>query len=336
MELRSSGKPTKRILLVLCLLASGLCAAPAADEPRSNSDLQGAYLGQKQPGTAPEVFAPGLVSTKYPETTPVFSRNGREVYWSRLLEGGRGIIIWSRQKGGLWSPPEPLPFCQAGTETVVRDPYQPGKTQVGYRDSKPVLSCDGRRLIFTSNRPILDRPEFNKRGLNIWSAERMDRGWTEPVPLGPEVNSSGDDDVPIIDCDGTLYFLSDHGGKYASYRSRWQDGRFAVAEPFVPPVGLLTYLSPNQNYGLFQQFDKNGSPELFVSFRRQDGSFGPAIALLKEFGAFRALAPKVSADGRFLFFMSGRGGNMDIYWVSAGFLGELRKKTGSGLGDKKR
>jgi Tol biopolymer transport system component len=36
--------------------------------------------------------------------------------------------------------------------------------------------------------------------------------------------------------------------------------------------------------------------------------------------------PKVSTDGKYLFFTSGRSGNGDIYWVDAGFIQNLKPK----------
>jgi len=45
--------------------------------------LRGPYLGQKPPGMAPEVFAPGIVTTELNEHgSPTFSPDLSEMYWS--------------------------------------------------------------------------------------------------------------------------------------------------------------------------------------------------------------------------------------------------------------
>lgn len=45
--------------------------------------LQGPYLGQKRPGTMPEVFAPGIISVEenFEHSAAVFSPDGNEVFW---------------------------------------------------------------------------------------------------------------------------------------------------------------------------------------------------------------------------------------------------------------
>lgn len=40
--------------------------------------------------------------------------------------------------------------------------------------------------------------------------------------------------------------------------------------------------------------------------------------------------PSVSPDGKYLFFSSNRDGSMDLYWMDAGIIQELKKKS---LGD---
>jgi len=54
-----------RVVLILIVSAHALCTAYASRQATSDfSRLTGPYLGQKSPSTAPEVFAPGTVSTE--------------------------------------------------------------------------------------------------------------------------------------------------------------------------------------------------------------------------------------------------------------------------------
>jgi outer membrane protein OmpA-like peptidoglycan-associated protein/Tol biopolymer transport system component len=76
-------------------------------------------------------------------------------------------------------------------------------------DSQPTLSADGRTLIFSSRRL------GTKGGADLWITWRDEKdAWVTPVNLGPEVNSTGDDESPFLHPDGqTLYFRSDgHAG----------------------------------------------------------------------------------------------------------------------------
>ena len=61
--------------------------------------------------------------------------------------------------------------------------------------------------------------------------------------------------------------------------------------------------------------------ELFVSFRKDDGSWSERARLPIAWGRF----PSVSPDGKYLFFMTREG----IYWVSAEIVNDLnpRRRT---------
>ena len=46
-------------------------------------------------------------------------------------------------------------------------------------------------------------------GMDIWVSERNGTFWEEPLNLGPEVNSAGDEVFPAFDSNGRFYFASD-------------------------------------------------------------------------------------------------------------------------------
>ena len=71
-------------------------------------------------------------------------------------------------------------------------------------ESQPSLSSDGRSLYFVSNR----KGGFG--GMDLWVSYYTDSGsWSEPVNLGRDINTAGDEMSPYIHFDGkTLYFSS--------------------------------------------------------------------------------------------------------------------------------
>lgn len=71
---------------------------------QSPDKLTGPYLGQKLPGTTPEIFAPGIVASQHASVT--ISRDGKEIYWSV------GRIYVTTCKNGLWTKPEAVPFTR--------------------------------------------------------------------------------------------------------------------------------------------------------------------------------------------------------------------------------
>ena len=80
-------------------------------------------------------------------------------------------------------------------------------------DSQPSLSSDGKVLYFASNRP------GGVGELDIWKSVKNKEGnWGEPVNLGPEINTPGNEKSPFFHSDGqTLYFSSTGHLGYGAY-----------------------------------------------------------------------------------------------------------------------
>lgn len=73
-----------------------------------------------------------------------------------------------------------------------------------YWESQASISCDGEELYFASTR------EGGFGGTDIWkSTLESDGSWSEPINLGPTINTARDEEAPYITNDGqTLYFSS--------------------------------------------------------------------------------------------------------------------------------
>lgn len=74
----------------------------------------------------------------------------------------------------------------------------------GQWDSQPCISANGDKIIFASNRP------GGMGGLDLWMVQRLATGgWSDPINLGPEVNTPNHEKSPFLHADGrTLYFSS--------------------------------------------------------------------------------------------------------------------------------
>ncbi len=100
---------------------------------------------------------------------------------------GRCDIYIAQKKGNDWSKPFDLspPVNTSGWE------------------SQPSISADGRTLYFVSNR------KGGYGGYDIWKSKLTDKGWGEPENLGPNINTSYNEQSPFIHADdSTLYFCS--------------------------------------------------------------------------------------------------------------------------------
>jgi outer membrane protein OmpA-like peptidoglycan-associated protein/Tol biopolymer transport system component len=73
-----------------------------------------------------------------------------------------------------------------------------------YWDSAPSISPDGKALYFSSNRP------GGLGGIDLYIAFKNEKGgWEEAINLGPQINTSGDEQTPFIHADNnSLYFSS--------------------------------------------------------------------------------------------------------------------------------
>jgi len=164
---------------------------PAMSILRSKRSAEGALQ-------APEPFAKEI-SSEYHEGPVCFDRTAETVYFSRnvVLNGKiktdkdgtqRMRLYTSKKTGGTWSDPVALPF-----------------NTNEFDDCHPAISIDGDKLFFASNRP------GGLGGMDLYVAYRVGESWSEPVNLGPNVNTKGNEVFPFVHADNTLYFASSSG-----------------------------------------------------------------------------------------------------------------------------
>jgi hypothetical protein len=66
----------------------------------------------------------------------------------------------------------------------------------------PSVSPDGEKLYFASNK------SGGYGGYDIYFAEKEGDNWSEPINMGPEINSSGNEGFPYMPPNGVLFFAS--------------------------------------------------------------------------------------------------------------------------------
>ncbi len=278
---------------------------------------KGAYLGQLPPGSIPEKFAPGVVSTDHQEhSSPTFSPDGTEIYWSlwrRPDEGLPQVIVFVRQEGKRWSKPQTASF--SGT----------------YSDGGPVLSQDGQRLYFYSKRPS---PRAGKIANNdIWSVQRTPGGWSTPQNIGSPVNTKRLEAAPSVTMDGTLYFVGYHqgvAGEMGIHRSKCVDGQYMKPEALDVIINSqyhdwTPYIAPDESYLVFSSTRPGGygAFDLYIAFRKTDGGWTEAQNMGSEINTEASERfPGVSPDGKYLFFTR----DSDIYWVDSMVIEQLRPR----------
>ncbi len=281
--------------------------------PARFPELIGDYLGQQKPGKNAAVFAPGIVSGRYGlHSNIVFSPDGKEAFWTLMLPtrtvgygGGRTLV--SRLVDGRWTYPREAVFSGLALDDV------------------PFFHPEGMHLYDMATRSLPGGQDPGKE--NIWIWDRKTDGWTNPHPLGADVNEQPQHWQFSVDREGRVYFSNNVAGSLGGNDisvSRLVDGRYQKPENLGAPVNSpegedFPFIAPDGRYLLFGR-----NLDIYVCFREKDGRWGEAKRLGSEVNSpgMEAL-PIVSPDGKYLFFSR----SYAIYWVDAAVIDEAGLKA---------
>src|SRR5262245_45360135 len=198
-----------------CLLAAAACSRGSEENAPAAARVgppQPPYFGQRLPGTTPEKFAPGVVSTDAVELNGVFTPDGREFFFTRIVDGV-DTMYRSVIDSGKWSDPQPLLLFPDRERAVAVDMS---------------VSPDGRELYFLGQNPRQHAGE--QAGSDLWVSPRGKDGWSTARLLPPPLSTPAEEVYPVVVADGSLYFVSNReDGKHSQlYRAQRQpDGSFA-------------------------------------------------------------------------------------------------------------
>lgn len=238
-----------------------------------------------------ELFAPGIASTGHSEIRLTISPDGRTALWfSRDRPGGPGgYDIWiARREGNEWAPATPVSFNSPGRDfdpAFSRDGrfvyfcsdrpggigkddlYRVAVTAKGFgtpenlgpqvnsaaNEYAPMLSPDGRRLLFSS-----DRPGGAGRH-DLYTAQSNARGFAAAVPLPGAINTPADEfDASFLADSRTLVFArapSMKDDRIDLFAATSQSGRYdagmilplAVNDPVRDSYGpMLDWSAPDR------------------------------------------------------------------------------------------
>jgi tetratricopeptide (TPR) repeat protein len=243
------------------------------------------------------------INTKGNEYFPFLTNDQEVIFYTRQkTDADDEDLYFSTNRGGDWRVGDPVnDFNTKGNEgmsTLVRDGQKMFFTACNREDimghcdiwqaqidgtdilevgslggfsnspvweSQAAISCDGSTLFFASNR------EGGHGGTDLWRTIRLpDGSWSDPVNLGPKINTPKDEEAPFITNDGQMLYFSSTGhksmGEQDIFMSRMSNnGDWGTPVNLGPPIN-----SPFRELGFFLSAD--GLTGYFASNRV--GGFG--------------------------------------------------------------
>ena len=200
-----------------------------------------------------------------------------------------------------------------------------------YPSHEPYITPDNKYLYYGSSRPNPDFPD-EELPYGMWRVERIPQGWSESsyAGYGMYVTATNDGSIYLTDLRGSN--ASEQGiAKTTMVNGRFtelikQKGGMVDPAPDRHP-GRHPFIAPDESFIIFDSYEKetgrNG--KLFICYRTEDGTWGNAVMLNDEINKRGCIAAYISPDGKYLFFTSRqKDDNIDIFWVDAKFIDELK------------
>ena len=295
------------VFLIIIIGTVALCRPTAGEQAKPFPELRGAYLGQPQPDKKAVVFAPGIISIngKY-EFAVSFAPDGNEViYTSADPKTNAYRIMHTGVELGKWSKPKVFNLSQGARKEEMEAFFTP----------------DGLYIYFAPYNEGLD--------VTIWAVKREGKGWSKPWQLDSPLNK-----VPVFfpTCSNnrTLYYSNIKERKI--YRAFSEKGKYSRLESAGLLFGGHGFIAPDESFILLDSRQEKGKGKLdiYVAFRKTDGSWSEPVNLGKEVNTpFSESCPSLSHDGKFIFFSryNEPGELANIYWISSDILKDLKPKT---------
>jgi hypothetical protein len=217
----------------------------------------------------PSVELRGLLNSDSDDYEPRLTIDGMTLYFVRGKAGQNADIYVAERAAAGWGEPQPFAAVNSAEDDLGPEP-----------------SADGQSFYFYSNR------EGSLGGYDLWVSRRAGDEWSQPVNLGPQVNSSYNDYGAALTHDGSLLY-------FASNRPREGDD---VPTPGAWPATLREEL-------VYRTYDVYAAP---ITER----GLGVAGAIDEINSPHNEGSPSVSPWGDFLYFASDRPGGeggFDLY-----------------------
>ncbi|GHT12929.1 cell envelope biogenesis protein OmpA [Bacteroidia bacterium] len=249
------------------------------------------------------------VNTKHDEGVCTFTHDFQTMYFTQCVNSGSdvGCHIYTAtydDEGQLWENVERVKLADTASNSV-----------------HPSLSNDELELYFSSNR------EGGLGGMDIWKVTRSNGNsdeWSQPVNLGPDINTEHDETFPYIHANGTLYFASDGHAGFGGldiFKARSIEGGWEVVNMGFPinssADDFAMIMETEQEAGYFssRRLNARGGDDIY-RFVRPDAKF-MFVGKVKNYETSQPMADTrvsmISNTGESLQITSNDDGMFSIY-----------------------
>lgn len=257
----------------------------------------------------------------------VNSKHGE--YWPGLTLDGQYFYFTRMNIDNPKRPYEDFYRSQAKDSTWLPSIKLPEPVNTNDNEGTISISADGNFIFFSAKDRIGNNGlPIGQGGHDLYFSSYNNGQWSNPVNLGPPINSGGWESQPSISPDGlTLYFSSERPGGYGGadiWKTTFKDGRFQ------PPVNLGPKINTSgEEQAPFIHYDNQtlyfsstghpglGDGDIFVAKKNAEGKFDSCTNIGYPINTDKLeLGLVVDRLGEYGFLSSERDGgygNLDIY-----------------------
>ena len=161
----------------------------------------------------------------------------------------------------------------------VFDLWQLSFTADQYRYLHPAVSSNDSVMVFSSDRLP------TSGGLDLFVSQNTDEGWSTPISLGKEINSSGHERFPFLDSQNNLWFSSTGHSGYGGYDiffcpfngQSWDHPRNLGRSLNGPDNELGICFHAEKQVALFSRTDPSGSGGMALRVSLNKASFTDSL-----------------------------------------------------------
>ena len=274
-----------RIIIFLFLFSINAAAQELPDN----------YFGQPLPDSLPVLFAPNIISDEFGNRDMAISPKGDEIFYTLQFQNGRSFstVMHCQKKNGKWSDPAVARFC--------------GR----YNDLEPAFSADGKRLYFSSSRPVSGN---QNKDYDIWYVTKQNGQWGNPQNMGTPVNTDKNEFYAAVAVNGNIYFTREMEGKDEDIVvCRLDNNKYDTAVSLPGAINTTgaefnAFVAPDESYIIFTGYKRKnnyGAGDLYISKKNENGEWMEAKNLGDKInGTGITYCPFITPDKKYFFFSS--------------------------------